>query len=682
MARLIGSSLVLAASLVAFAGCAHSRDSQRTASQPAAQSSTPQARPSASGITTPGLEERGPGVEKFFRIRTPGAATIAPDGSLYVRDWPEGVFQLFRVPAGATAPVAATGTPMQQLTNFKDGLSGYSLSPDGKRMLVFFAAGGNERTQVSLLDMNNADPATNTTPLLANDKVVFSVNTWLHDSSGFLYTANDTSANDFHVYRYDLASKQSTKLLSKEGSWGAADLTRDGSRVLVGQFRSASDSTLQELNTKTGDLTNLATFLGETATASLNAVGYMPDEKGVLFMSDHESDGITRLYLRDASGNISKPLAALDKYEIDGASTNDDRTLLTVSANEDGYGVMYIYRLPSFEPVKLPETPRGIVSASSLRGNQLIYSVNSARVPGLAFAYQIPDAGKPAGTPRQVTFADTQGIDLASLSEPKLITYKSFDGLEIPAFMYLPKDWKPGKPVPFVVDYHGGPEGQHRPGFDREAQYLISEGFGLLLPNVRGSSGYGRNFQMMDDYKKRWDSVKDGVYAAQWLVDQGYATAGKISSYGGSYGGFMSVATLVEDTERVERGEAKQRLFGAGCKVVGIVNFQTFLQNTAGYRRKLREAEYGPLSDPEFLDSVSPLLRADKINAPMMLAHGLNDPRVPVGEAMQLAEALQRRGYDPEQVYFHDEGHGFAKLENRLLFQKRLSRFLKKNIGQ
>ncbi len=668
----LGHSLVLVASLVALAGCAHSRQTSTAA----------KAQPSASGITTPGLEERGPGVEKFFRIRTPGAATIAPDGSLYVRDWPDGVFQLFRVPAGATPPVAAPGTPMQQLTNFKDGLSGYSLSPDGKHMLVFFAAGGNERTQVSLLDMGNTNPATNTTPLLANDKVVFSVNTWLHDSSGFLYTANDTSPNDFHVYRYDLASKTSTKLLDKEGSWGAADLTRDASRVLVGQFRSASDSTLQELNTKTGELTNLATFLPEGGTASLSAVGYMPDEKGVLFTSDHEPDGITRLYLRDASGNVSKPLASLDKYELDGASTNDDRTLLTVSANEDGYGVMYIYRLPGFERVALPQTPRGIVSATSLRGNQLVYSVSSARVPGLAFAYTIPDAGKPAGEARQVTFADTQGIDLASLSEPQLITYKSFDGLEIPAFMYLPKDWKPGKPVPFVVDYHGGPEGQHRPGFDREAQYLISEGFGLLLPNVRGSSGYGRNFQMMDNYKKRWDSVKDGVYAAQWLVEQGYAAPGKISSYGGSYGGFMAVATLVEDTERVERGEAKQRLFGAGCKVVGIVNFQTFLQNTAGYRRKLREAEYGPLSDPEFLDSVSPLLRADKINAPMMLAHGLNDPRVPVGEAMQLAEALQRRGYDPEQVYFHDEGHGFAKLENRLLFQKRLSRFLKKNIGQ
>jgi dipeptidyl aminopeptidase/acylaminoacyl peptidase len=641
------------------------------------------AQPSASGISTPGLEERGPGVEKFFRIRTPGAATIAPDGSLYVRDWPNGVFQLFRVqPSEGKAPTAAPGTPMQQLTNFKDGLSGYSLSPDGKQMLVYFAAGGNERTQVSLLDMNNTDPATNTTPLLANDKVVFGVNLWLHDSSGFLYTANDTSPNDFHLYRFDLKSKQSTKLLDKEGSWGASDISRDGTRLLVGQFRSASDSSLQELNTATGELTNLATFLSEGTTASMSSVGYMPDERSVLFTSDHEADGITRLYLRDASGTISKPLPALDKYELDGASTNEDRTLLTVSANQDGYGVMSIYRLPSFEPVPLPTTPRGIVSAASLRGNQLIYSVNSARVPGLAFAYTIPEAGKPAGEARQVTFADTQGIDLATLSEPQLITYKSFDGLEIPAFMYLPTDWKPGKPVPFVIDYHGGPEGQHRPGFDREAQYLISEGFGLLLPNVRGSTGYGRPFQMMDDYKKRWDSVRDGVYAGQWLVDQGYATPGKIATYGGSYGGFMSVATLVEDTERVQRGEAKQRLFGAGCKVVGIVNFQTFLQNTAGYRRKLREAEYGPLSDPEFLDSVSPLLRADKINAPMMLAHGLNDPRVPVGEAMQLAEALQRRGFDPEQVYFHDEGHGFAKLENRLLFQKRLSRFLKRTIGE
>jgi dipeptidyl aminopeptidase/acylaminoacyl peptidase len=211
-------------------------------------------------------------------------------------------------------------------------------------------------------------------------------------------------------------------------------------------------------------------------------------------------------------------------------------------------------------------------------------------------------------------------------------------------------------------------------------QYLLSEGFGVIQPNVRGSAGYGREFVMMDDYKKRWDSVRDGVEAAAWLVKNGYATPGKISTYGGSYGGFMAVACIVEDQSRVDAGTQKERLFGAGINVVGIVNVKTFLEQTSGYRRKLREVEYGPLSDPEFLKSISSIHKIDKINVPMMIAHGLNDPRVPVGEAMQLAIGLMKRGATPVQFYAPDEGHGFQKLENRLLFSKTMSRFLKENI--
>ena len=197
-----------------------------------------------------------------------------------------------------------------------------------------------------------------------------------------------------------------------------------------------------------------------------------------------------------------------------------------------------------------------------------------------------------------------------------------------------------------------------------------------MQPNVRGSTGYGRKFHMMDDYKKRWDSVKDGVEAARWLVKNNYARAGKIAAYGGSYGGFMSVAVVVED------GSSKDQVFGASVDVVGIVNMKTFLEQTAGYRRKLREVEYGPLSDPEFLATVSSINRIDDIKVPMMIAHGLNDPRVPVGEAMQLAVGLQQRGYDPELVFCPDEGHGFAKLPNRLLFSDRMVKFLDRTIGK
>ena len=295
------------------------------------------------------------------------------------------------------------------------------------------------------------------------------------------------------------------------------------------------------------------------------------------------------------------------------------------------------------------------------------------------------------GAPVQITAADTQGIDFSKFGLPQLVKYKSFDGVEIPAFVFLPSNYFGAKKhaIPFVAYYHGGPEGQSRPIFDKTIQYLLSEGFGVIQPNVRGSSGYGRAFLMMDDYKKRWDSVKDGVAAAAWLVEQGYATPGKIATYGGSYGGFMSVACVVEDQQQVDAGARKERLFGAGIDVVGIVNMKTFLEQTSGYRRKLREVEYGPLSDPEFLDSVSSIKKIDKINIPMFIAHGFNDPRVPVGEAMQLANALKEKAVRekklenlPHLFIAPDEGHGFQKLNNRLYFAEYMAGFLKQTIGE
>jgi dipeptidyl aminopeptidase/acylaminoacyl peptidase len=201
------------------------------------------------------------------------------------------------------------------------------------------------------------------------------------------------------------------------------------------------------------------------------------------------------------------------------------------------------------------------------------------------------------------------------------------------------------------------------------------------MPNVRGSTGYGRDFQMMDDYRGRWASVKDGVDAAEWLVKQGYAEPGRIATYGGSYGGFMSVACIVEDQERVERGERPERLFGACVDIVGIVNMKTFLERTSGYRRKLREVEYGPLGDPEFLLSVSPLQRVEKIQVPVFIAHGFNDPRVPVEEAMQLSMALKEAKRNPRVFIAPDEGHGFAKLDNRVYFGERVAAFLDETIG-
>ncbi len=243
----------------------------------------------------------------------------------------------------------------------------------------------------------------------------------------------------------------------------------------------------------------------------------MPGDKAVLYTSDVE-EGRMRLFRRDlATGEVSKPLPALDKYEIDGASMNPEKTLLAVVTNEDGYGVLHIYSLNDFSEYKGLEIEPGVVGLASFRGRQVIYSLSNARTPGLAFEWSVPlrhteqENNPPA--PRQITVADDQGIDLRAFPLPELVRYKSFDGVEIPAFLYLPPGHTKGTPIPFAIQYHGGPEGQHRPVFNATIQYLLSEGFGVMLPNVRGSVGYGRAFHMMDDYKKRWDSVRDGVDA-------------------------------------------------------------------------------------------------------------------------------------------------------------------------
>lgn len=625
-----------------------------------------------------------PSIQQFLKIRTPAGPSLLPDGSMLIRDWPDGVWQLYRaVPKDAANPsYAPDQVTVTKLTSYPDGVQGYSLSPDGRRVVLSHARGGNENNQLSLLDPLAA-PGTAATPIVDNPKVQARLNEWAHDGSYIIYSVNDESPEDFYVYKYDFATSRATKLLGEKGDWGAADVTRDGKRILLRRLLSASNTEVYELDVATGKRSDL-TIKPKDGTAACRVVGYLPNERAVLMISDWK-DGVSRLYQRDLkSGAVKEVLPSLAKWELDGALFDQDRQFLAVAVNEGGYATPHMFTVPDFKPLPAPTAEKGVLGVSSFKNGTLVWSMTNARRPSTAFATTFSKtAKKPEDhATRQLTWTDTQGIDFSQFTLPELVTYKAFDGREISAFLYLPPGYQKGTQVPFIVNYHGGPESQHRPGFSANDQFLLSRGFGLMLPNVRGSTGYGRDFQMLDDYKKRWDSVKDGVDAAEWLVANGYATPGRIATSGGSYGGFMSVACIVEDQERVDSGARKERVFGAAVNVVGIANLRTFLERTSGYRRALREVEYGPLTDKEFLESVSSLNRVDKIQVPMFIGHGFNDPRVPVEEAMQLAAALKQRGRNPRVFIAPDEGHGFAKLDNRIYFNERVAAFLEETIGK
>jgi dipeptidyl aminopeptidase/acylaminoacyl peptidase len=271
----------------------------------------------------------------------------------------------------------------------------------------------------------------------------------------------------------------------------------------------------------------------------------------------------------------------------------------------------------------------------------------------------------PDGEARQITRSSTAGIPRSSFRRPHLVRYPTFDGRKIPALLYEPD----AENAPVVVNVHGGPESQSRPAFAPVTQYLLHRGYAVFFPNVRGSTGYGKAYTHLDDVELRMDSVRDLAHAAEWLREKGHQ---RVAVLGGSYGGFMVLAALTEYPE----------LWTAGVDIVGIANLVTFLENTGSYRRGLREPEYGSLErDRDFLESISPIHKAENIRAPLMVIHGKNDPRVPVGEAEQIVERVRENGGTVEYLLYEDEGHGLAKLKNRLDAYPKIAAFLDSHLA-
>ncbi|MDO8629148.1 MAG: S9 family peptidase [Phycisphaerales bacterium] len=594
------------------------------------------------------------GIEPFIKMRWPGSANLAPDGTLYFIYNPDGINQLYKVAPGKTQKDAV------KLTAFPDGIGGYDLSDDGRWITITAAIGGSEQFSLYLLDSASGK----IDPLFTDPKVVYAGPVWRRDSKAFAYRANDESSADFHVYLYDLESRTHKKAYAGKGHHDAVDFNRDGTKLVVSKFNSASFSQLFEVDLAAGESREI-TPKGEEW--SFEPVGYSADDRQFLVNTNYKSDLLAIHTIDLRSGEIKPVLSDLSGKEVDFGVLNEDRAVLAVGVNEDGYRTLHLRRAGDFTSVAGPQLSGGLVGNIAFRGKYMLYSLDNANTPGLIYKW---DLNKPGEKGVVLTEADTQGIDVSKFRLPELVHYESFDGKKIPAFVYLPADYQKGKKIPFIVQYHGGPEGQYRPSFNRSFQYFVSRGYGVIAPNVRGSSGYGKEYIEADNYKNRDKSVKDGIWAAKYVVDQGYSDKRMLAAWGGSYGGFMVMAVITEAPE----------LFGAACNIVGVVNFETFLEQTKDYRRALREVEYGPLTDREFLKSISPIYKVERITTPLMIAHGLNDPRVPVGEAMQIAVALKKRGMEVAELYFPDEGHGFAKEDNRLLYYKEMAKFFDKHL--
>ncbi|HOT92752.1 MAG TPA: S9 family peptidase [Anaerolineae bacterium] len=604
-------------------------------------------------------------IARYLNVRQAYAPTISGDGQrlAFLTDI-TGAPQVWQVPL--------TGEPgtilwPEQLTFETDRVMLAQFSPveDG-RLLYTRDTGGNEKQQLFLL---SEDGSADVNLTQGFENVTHSFGRWAKDGNAIYFAANRRHPALFDFYRQPLDGEAILVWQNDApGFLSHVDISPDGRRAIVVRASGSFNHTLLEI-----DLTNgtARQWLASEEPVRFTAAHYSKDGHSLYLITDLNADFLYIARLDLDTGELERLIAP--EWDCDALALSPDGHSLAYTVNVEGAHHIHLYDLATGATRAAP----GIADlAGVVRGDQLIFSPDGNRI---AFAFTtatrtadiyVWDLTKDIVYP--VTRSSHGGLPMESFVAPELIRYPTFDTLTdgtprtIPAWFFKPPN-PTGEPVPAVVVVHGGPEGQFQPVFTFFIQYLVQNGYAVLAPNVRGSTGYGKAYSHLDDVDKRMDSVADLAYAAHWLREQPGIDGNRLVVYGGSYGGFMVLAALT----------AYPKLWAAGVDIVGISNFVTFLENTSAYRRAHREAEYGSLArDREFLESIAPIRHVDNIVAPLFVVHGANDPRVPLSEAEQLVAALQARGVPVEFLVFDDEGHGVVKLKNKLVMFPAIVAFL------
>ncbi|HLL76590.1 MAG TPA: S9 family peptidase [Pyrinomonadaceae bacterium] len=614
-------------------------------------------------------ERRDDSIERYLNIRSATGPTVSPAGERVA-------FLMNTTGTAQIWAVDARGGWPEQLTFYADRVDFVRFAPDGSGLVFGKSRGGDENAQFYWMAADGA----RVRPLTDAPKIRHNFGGFSPDGRRIAYSSNRRDPNFFDVYVMDVATAREELVYQQDGSNGVAAWSHDGRFLVVSrsneQLSLDNDLFLVELATRA--VTHLTPHTG---AAQYSDVHFARDGRSIILATNAEGEWL-RLSRLDLSTRKIAPLEDSD-WDTDATALSRDGRLFAYTLNRDGFSELYVRPVNADgtlgarpAPVKLPG--KGIVSGLefSADASRLALTFSGARFNANVWLYDTRSRAL-----SQVTRASLAGIPQTSFAEPELVRYKTFDGREIPAWYYRPQpaanrtasQGATGATggLPVIVSVHGGPEAQERPGFNAVYQYFLSRGYAVFAPNVRGSTGYGKTYTHLDDVKLREDSVKDLAASVEWLKTQGGADSRRIAVMGGSYGGYMVLAaiTLYPD------------LWSAAVEMFGIANFETNLRNTSGYRRRQREREYGTLAnDLEFLKSVSPIYKVDRIRAPLFVLQGRNDPRVPYTESEQIVKALRDRNRPVEYILFEDEGHGFVKLANRLVLYPRVVEFLDRHM--
>ncbi|HEY5058488.1 MAG TPA: S9 family peptidase [Gaiellaceae bacterium] len=550
------------------------------------------------------------------------------------------------------------GGGLTQLTDFAEPVRGQALA-DG-RILLEMDEGGNERTQLYLLD---AEPGAVPEPLVVDPRFIHRSPCVDPDGTVVAYVTNRRNGVDFDVVVRKLGAGEE-RVFERGGWWDTVGVSPNGRWVAALRLgERAGDSDLYLFDAESGEIVHATPHTGE---AEYGAPAWLPDSSAFFAATSEGRDTLAIGRYELETGAWS--LVVESDWDLDCVIDRVGRTLL-VSANEDGRSTLQLRDARTLALREEVALPHGVVEqpAFSPDGALLAVAFSCPNDPHDVYLY---DVGR-SGLLRLTT--SSAEVDPSELVLPELHRFESFDGESIPVFLFEPEG---EGPFPVVVTVHGGPEAQWRPWFAPSfaplTQYLVARGYAVAAPNVRGSTGYGKRYEHLDDVGLRLDSVRDLAALHDWLSARPNIDGSRAVVYGRSYGGYMVLAALAFQPER----------WAAGIEMAGISSLVTFLENTSPYRRAAREREYGSLEhDRDLLVEVSPMTHVDAIRAPLFIQHGLNDPRVPVSESEHIHEVLTEKGIRCDLVVYPNEGHGIEKLPNRIDAFTRAVAFLDEVLG-
>jgi dipeptidyl aminopeptidase/acylaminoacyl peptidase len=577
-----------------------------------------------------------------------------------------------------TAQLFAVRSPLgtlAQLTDYAEPVRYGTWWPAKPDVLVFARdAGGNEQRQIYRLDPGAKDPMLLTDPARVNQPVGM---TRARDRLLVSVTDVDKSTGPRENPTLDLmlvdplAPAKSVKITTLPGTgWGDFSFSFDDRRLAMAEFKSITETYVWVMDVATGERRRVLPPAGAEPgrTIASSEVHFARDGKGLFLTTDRDGEFQRASYVDLQSGQVES--FGPSNWDVDQLALSPDGRTIAMVSNEAGAGVLRLYDADTRRELPKPAVPIGTVSAAAWHHDSgaLAFVLNGAQSPGDVYVLD-----RASNAVVRWTESKVEGLDAGAFRSQQPIRWTSFDGREITGFITRPPAKFAGR-RPVIIQIHGGPEAQARPGFLGRWNYYINElGIALVEPNVRGSSGYGKTFVSLDNGVKREDSVRDIGALFDWIATQPDLDPKRVVVAGGSYGGYMSLAVATTYPERI----------AGTIDVVGIANFVTFLERTESYRRDLRRVEYGDERDPkmrEFLTRISPVSNAAKIARPLFVAHGRNDPRVPYTEAEQIVETVRRNGTPVWYLLADNEGHGFAKKDNVDFYFYATIRFLQETV--